>query len=560
MGETISRSDEFTKVIKEPTQEAPCNLACPAGVDVARYVRLTSQGKFEDAYLVIREKVPFPAILSRVCFAPCEDECAAHHIDGINDHVAIRMIKRFVSDRVEEDIVSQSPVGKLTGKHVAIVGSGPAGLTAGYYLRKVCGHDVTIFESLPEPGGMMRVGIPKYRLPRNILDLEIDKLRNLGVEISMNKRVESLNELFDDGFDAIFLAIGAQKELRMGIEGEEGTGVIECLSFLRDVNLGKEVKIGDKVAVIGGGNSAIDAARVALRFGRDVTILYRRTREEMPAHSAEIDEALNEGVRIEFLVAPIKVDRENGKVRMECIRMKLGELDETGRPRPEPISGSEFTMDIDTVITAIGERPEIPDKFRLKVSKGGMIEVDPDTLETSKKGIFAGADAIGGPASVIDAIAAGRNAAISIDKHLGGRGLIDETLASKEDKVLLPVSHGLIMGDRVKPETLPISQRLKGFDEVELGVAEDVIIEEARRCARCDLNIIWNPDKCRNCLSCQMICSLRHEGIFNPLKAAIVIEAKENEFVASFTDACDNCGLCVKACGYDALSQAFATA
>jgi len=546
-----STANIFKKV---PIEDAPCKRACPAGIDVSRYIRLAREGKFNEAYAVIHERIPFPSILGRVCFAPCEEECAAHHMSTVNEPIAIKMIKRFVSDQTSAEYISHKPIVKSTGKRVAIIGSGPAGLTAAYYLAKTCGHTVTVFEALPKPGGLLRVGIPNYRLPEEILDKEIDKLKELGIEIKTNTMIGSIDKLFQDKFDAVFVAIGAHKELEMGIKGEEGAEVIDCLSFLRDVNLGREVQLGDRVAVIGGGNAAIDAARVARRMGKEITVLYRRTRDEMPAYANEVEEALKEGVEIKFLVEPIKVSRENGIIRLECIRLKLGELDESGRPRPERIQGTEFLMDFNSVIRAIGGKPDLPDKFQIKIAQDKWIEVDPDTLETSKKGVFAGGDVTGSHASVINAVVDGRKAAISIDKYLGGKGVIDETLVHG-DGGLLAVERRLLMGERAKIDILPLSKRLSSFEEVESNIAKKAIQEETKRCNRCDLTITWNKDECRHCYTCGYICSLKNEGVFNPLKSAILIGAHENKFVVTFTDKCDDCGLCVKACPYGALDQ-----
>jgi NADPH-dependent glutamate synthase beta subunit-like oxidoreductase len=332
---------------------------------------------------------------------------------------------------------------------------------------------------------MMRVGIPDYRLPKDILRAEIKEIESIGVEIRTNTRVDSLDELFKQGYNAIFLAIGAHQGIKMGVEGEDSPRVRECVSFLNDVSLGKEVKLGDKVAVIGGGNAAIDSARTALRLGaREVAIIYRRTRTEMPASAEEIDGAIAEGVKVHFLAAPSRIISQNGKLELECISMRLGAVDASGRRQPEPIAGSKFVTNFDSIIAAIGQRPEIPGRFNLSLSRGNTIQVDPDTLTTSREGIFAGGDGVRGPASVIEAIADGRQAAISIDKYLGGKGEIDEILAPPEEIAPLEEAEG---GRRVEVPTLPDAKRLKGFSQVELGLSEEVAIREAKRCLRCDL-------------------------------------------------------------------------
>ena len=494
---------------------APCTQTCPAGVDAARYVRLIAEGKFAEALAVIRERIPFPSVCGYICAHPCESECSRGQLD---EPVAIRVLKRFAWEHDNGMWKKNSKVASHTGKRVAIVGSGPAGLTAGYYLTKL-GHAVTIFEALPEPGGMMRYGIPEYRLPKEILRADIREITGVGVEIKTNTSVESLESLFGQGYNAIFVAIGAQQATGIGVDGEDSPRVMGGVSFLREVNLGKKVELGDRVAVIGGGNTAMDSARTALRLGaREVTIVYRRTRAEMPASSEEIDEAIHERIKIYFLAAPSRIVSRDGEVQMECIRMKLGAPDASGRRRPEPIEGSEFTMDFDTIIAAIGQRPEIPASFDIATGRGNIITVDSDTLATGKEGVFAGGDAVTGPATVVEAVAAGRQATISIDKYLGGSGVIDETLAPVED---VPSRVG---GPReaYRPEIPAISleRRLGSFDEVELSLNEELAIEEAKRCLRCDL-------------------------AYEPV--TYQIDARK----------CIFCGLCVESCPFDALFMGY---
>ncbi len=461
---------------------APCTHTCPAGIDVPKYVRFIGEGKFAEAVAVIREKIPFPSVCGHVCVHPCEAKC---HRGQLDEAIGIRLLKRFASEHDTGLWKLNSKVASATGKQVAIVGSGPAGLTAAYYLAKL-GHSVTVFEALPEPGGMMRVGIPDYRLPKDILNAEIKEIESIGVEIRTNIRVDSPESLFKQGYEAIFLAIGAHQGISMGVEGENSPGVNDCISFLRDVNLGREVKVGDSVAVIGGGNAAIDSARTALRLGaKEVTIVYRRTQAEMPASPEEIEAALAEGVKVYFLAAPSRIISQDGKMELESIRMELGKVDASGRRRPEPIKGSEFNLSFDTIIAAIGQRPEIPEQLGLPTGRGNTIQVDPDTLATNRKGVWAGGDAVSGPASVIEAIADGRQAATSIDKYLGGNGVIDETLAPPEE-VVTPLEEA---EEKWRPPvpTLPVAQRIGSFAEVELELSEEMAIEEAKRCLRCDL-------------------------------------------------------------------------
>jgi len=461
---------------------APCSHTCPAGVDVPRYIRFIAQGKPAEAVAVIREKIPFPSVCGLVCFHPCEAKCRRAQLD---EAIAIRMLKGYAA-RHDTGLWKQNiKIAPATGKKVAIVGSGPAGLTAAYYLARL-GHSVTVFEALPEPGGMMRFAIPDYRLPKDILRAEIKEIEDTGVQIRTNTRIDSLDRLFKEGFNAVFVAIGAHQGIRIGVEGEDSPRVMECVNFLRDVSLGKKVEVGSKVAVIGGGNVAIDGARTALRLGaKEVTIVYRRTRAEMPASPEEIEEALHEGIQIEYLVAPSRIISRNGKAELECIRMELGDMDASGRRRPVPIEGSQFTTSYDTIIAAIGQRPEIPRHLDLAVGRGNVVQVDPDTLATSRKGVFAGGDSVRGPASVIEAIADGRKAATSIDKYLGGNGVIDETLAPPEGEVA-PLEEA---EEAWRPEmpTLPVGQRIHSFAQVELGYTDEMAIEEAKRCLRCDL-------------------------------------------------------------------------
>jgi formate dehydrogenase beta subunit len=469
----------------------PCRQACPAHIDIPRYLYFIAQGKYSEALAVNREKVPFPGTLGRVCIHPCEQACRRGEL---NDPICIKFSKRFASDHDTGLWKQNSKVAPPTDKKVAVVGAGPAGLTTAYYLAKQ-GHKVTVFEALPQTGGMLRVGIPAYRLPREILDAEIKEIENVGVEIKTNIRVESVDSLFEQGYDAVFLGLGAHKGTKLGAEGEDSPGVIDGVTFLRQVSLAEKVKIGKKIAIIGGGNAAIDCSRTALRLGaKEVTIIYRRTRNEMPAAPEEVEEALHEGVKITFLAVPNQVRVRNGHLELECLRMKLGEPDASGRRRPVPIEGSEFTSDFDNIIASIGQVPEIPSQLGVKLGRGDVIKVGAKTLGTSREGVFAGGDVVTGPASVIQSIAQGRQAASSIDKYLGGSGIIDECLIPPE-KVDPKIGRDGDFADRRKPimPCLHIKQRLADFTEVELGYAEPTAIEEAKRCLRCDLRLQVSP-------------------------------------------------------------------
>jgi NADH-quinone oxidoreductase subunit F len=469
-----------------------CQHICPLSQDVPSYIGLIAQGKFEEAIKVVRKENPLPLICGRVCHTPCETKCVAGEY---GDSVAIRSLKRFLADYEMKrgSIVEEKPKEQREEK-VAVVGSGPGGLTCAHYLA-LEGYKVTVFESQPVAGGMLALGIPEFRLPKNVLKYEIDRIQKLGVEIKTNTTVGkdiTLDKLKEE-YKAIFIAAGAHKGLKMKIPGEDSEGVLDAVEFLRDVNLNREVKIGDKVIVIGGGNSAIDAARVAKRLGKDIRILYRRTKAEMPAIKSEIEEAIIEDIDIQFLAAPTKVLSSNGKIEaIECINMELGDLDVSGRRRPVPIPGSEFKIEADTLILAISQEPDVSllNGNGLNISKWNTIEVDPETLLTNVDGIFAGGDVVTGPNTVTEAMAHGKIAAQMIDKYIRGDKL------ERKYEVTRPAVHveALELTEEEikslkKPEmsSVPVAQRIESFKEVELGYTEAQAIAEAKRCLRCDL-------------------------------------------------------------------------
>ncbi len=469
----------------------PCHYACPAGIDVSLYVYLIGEGKYQEAIAIIREKVPFPGVLGRVCIHPCEESCRRGEL---NEPIAIKFLKRFVADRDTGEWQQFSRIMPPTGKKVAIVGSGPAGLTTGYYLAKA-GHGVTVYEQFAQAGGMMRVGIPDYRLPPDTLNAEIDEIKRVGVDIKLNTRIESIDWLFEQGYDAVFLAPGAHLGMKLGIEGEDSPGVIDGATFLRRVSLGEKIEVGDKVAVVGGGNVAIDGARTALRLGAsEVNILYRRTRAEMPASPEEVEAALDEGIEMVFLTAPVSIDMHNGRLSLTCNRMELGEPDASGRRRPVPVKGSEFTTEYSTIIGAIGQRPDIPEEFKLKTGRGNVIQAQTDTLATSRKGVWAGGDAVTGPDSVIRAIAAGRKAASSIDKYLGGSGIIDEELTQERKfDMCAGMVEDFFDKTRARMPELPVAKRQGNFTEVELGLDESSAVAEGKRCCQCGVRLQISP-------------------------------------------------------------------
>ena len=465
----------------------PCRYACPAGIDAPLYVYLIGEGKFAASLAVVREKVPFPGVLGRVCIHPCEEACRRAQL---NEPISIKALKRFVADRDTGEWKQFSKMLPSTEKRVAIVGSGPAGLTAAYYLAKL-GHSVTVFEELPKTGGMMRVGIPDYRLPKDVLDAEIEEIQKVGVDIKLNTKIESIDGLFQQGFEAVFLALGAHRGTKMGVEGEDSPSVVDGASFLRRVNLGEEVDPGKEVAVIGGGNVAVDSARTALRLGaKQVTIVYRRTGAEMPASLEEVEGTLEEGVNIIYLAAPVKIGRDDGQLKLTCIRMELGEPDPSGRRRPLPIKGSEYSMNFDSIIAAIGQRPEIPDQFNLRIGRGNTIQVNRETLVSNRAGVWAGGDVVSGPASVIEAIADGRKAAIAVDRYLGGEGVIDEVLTKERQfGMCVGKEEDFIGRARVNMSSLAKKQRLGNFGEVELGFDEELAVREAKRCFQCGVRL-----------------------------------------------------------------------
>jgi len=496
---------------------APCTVACPAGINVQGYVALLSKGRLTEALDLVREAVPFPHILGRVCTHPCESACTRGKVD---QPIGIASLKRYLADMApsQHTLIPIEVVAPDSPRRVAIVGSGPAGLTCARDLVRM-GHNSTIFEALPKPGGMVAVGMPRFRLPREVREAEINAITNLGVEIRTNTPIGSditLSDLRKQGYEAIFLAIGAHKNRSLDIPGEELEGVIDSIAFLRGINLKQPVSVGYDVVVIGGGYTAIDSARSAIRLHPNrVRLLYRRTAEEMSATAAEILETTEEGVEIEYLVAPVRILGENGKVTgVECQRMELGEPDESGRRSPVPIEGSEYVISCDTVITAIGQLPDLgmmaggdlcPD------DDGQVLIADPLTLETSVPGVFAGGDASYGPRSMVEAVADGRRAAVSIDRYLRGEDLRSERTLQRPVPVEIDIGKVRIPpGQRRRIPVLPIKRRLKNFEEVETGYTTFMALREAKRCLNCG--------GCSECMECVRACEL--EAVDHGMSAA----------------------------------------
>ncbi len=480
---------------------SPCKDACPAGISVQGYVALIAQGRYREALRLIRQDNPLPGICGRVCTHPCESACARAELDQA---VAIRDLKKFVSQwEVEQGEMDLPPVKEKRPERIAVVGSGPAGLTAAYYLA-LEGYRPVIFEALPVAGGMLRVGIPAYRLPREVIDYEIEYIQRLGVEIRLDSPVQGEGALADlrrQGFSAVFVSSGAHRGLRLGLEGEDLEGVLSGVDFLRQAALGQAPCPGRRVAVVGGGNVALDAARTALRLGsREVTIFYRRTRREMPAYEEEIEEALEEGIKIEFLTAPVALHRKAGRLAgLELVRMELGEPDESGRRRPLPVEGSNYTLDMDAVISAIGQRPEVEflrSLEGLKLGRGDRLQVDPLTLQSQVPWLFAGGDLVSGPATVIEAVAAGKAAAESIHRFLQGCDLRQGR--SPRRQLARARTEDLPRLERQHPPSRDPRQRKTDFSEVVGLFDPDTARAEAARCLGCGI--------CSECYQCQEAC------------------------------------------------------
>jgi formate dehydrogenase beta subunit len=473
---------------------APCMQACPATLDIPGYIELIRNNRFQDSLNVIRKRCILPGVIGRTCPAPCEDACVRVDTD---QPLAIRLLKRAAADY---DLMAggsalESPAGEKDEK-VAIIGAGPAGLAAAYHLRGM-GYHVTIFEALPHAGGMASAGIPDYRLPKDILSHETDLIKRMGVEFKYNTSIESfdLAALRNEGYRAIFLAVGAQRGTRIGCKGEDAgyDGYKDGVEFLREFSLGQKVTPRRKAIVIGGGNVAFDCARTCMRLGfSEVEIAYRRTRAEMPAHAAEIEAAMAEGVQVTFLTAPVAVITKDNRVTgLECIKMKLGEPDESGRKRPIPVKGSEFVLRTDMIIPATGQVPDLAFIAEIDVTNWGTVNVDPVSHRTNIDGVFAGGDCVTGPATLIQALNAGNNVAESIDCYLKGREFVPEVrikdIHTNETREQIYVPSKLAE----KIACLDPKVRIRSFSEVESGFTATAAADEAKRCLRCYRVVVW---------------------------------------------------------------------
>lgn len=528
---------------------APCVQTCPANIEIQRYLGAVADGNYEAAVRIIKERNPFPVVCGRVCPHPCEAECRRSLVD---EPIAINAVKRFAADW---DMAREQPwiprKQAPTGQRVAVVGAGPSGLSAAYYCAR-SGHDVTVFERQPHAGGMMRYGIPEYRLPKATLEAEIDVIRSLGVKIMTGKALGThlrLEDLQRD-FDAVYLAIGSWRATPLNLEGETDESVRLGIKYLESVTKEVDLPVGDSVVVIGGGNTAIDCVRTAMRKGATkVQLLYRRTRAEMPAEPHEVEEALREGVEMVFLTAPTAISVRDGVKYLHCIRMELGEPDRSGRRRPIPVEGSEFSIPCDTIIGAIGQSTNTQFLYHdlpVKLNKWGDIDINGRTLETSEAKIFAGGDCVTGPATVIQAVAAGRRAAEAIDQFLQhgyvrpenpnyqcSRGTLEDLPRAEFERT--PTAA------RAKVRSLPLSERI-GFTEVEITLTEDEARAEALRCLKCGCQARFD-------------CDLRQEARAHAVRFETPIHVRpwtpvvrDHPFIVRDHNKCISCGRCIAAC------------
>ncbi|MGE5380758.1 MAG: FAD-dependent oxidoreductase [Methylocystaceae bacterium] len=521
----------------------PCMAACPAQTDCQGYVGLIANGEYREAIALIKEKLPLPASIGLVCPHPCESACRRGLVEA---PIAIADLKAFVG---ELDLQADEPYipaqAELSGKKVAVVGAGPAGLTAAYFLARD-GYKVTVYDAMPQPGGMLRYGIPEYRLPKKILDQEISLIARLGVDFEMNTRLGDDLDLdtLTQNFDAVFLGLGAWKSSKINCPGEDLPGVLGGIDFLREVAQTGKAEIGNQVAIIGGGNTAMDAARTAKRLGAEqVVVLYRRTRQEMPADDSEIEEAIEEGVQFKLLCAPIDIIGDERVTGIRLQKMQLGEPDASGRCRPEPIPGAEEILNLDTIIAAIGQEVVCPDQPGLSKNKWGNIVADAGTLMTSRQGVFAGGDAVTGPKIAIEAIAQGRRAAQAISAYLDGSDMsAEQPFAVKRDNVTAETFAAVPQQPRSNHALNEPSSRCTNFERVTISLDETAASREASRCLECG---------CLDYFDCRLIKYSREYQV----RPSLILGSRRQEVVRERSaliqrdsEKCILCGLCVRIC------------
>jgi len=506
--------------------QAPCSKGCPLGQDISSYLTSLADGKPEEAWKKILEANPFPAVCGRVCHHPCETECNRKEYD---QPLAIQALERFLGDWGMKRGGGDNPKAEGKGRKVAIVGGGPAGLACAYFLAKR-GYGTKVFEAMPQPGGMLRYGIPAYRLPRAILNREIDRIESLGVKIEPGKRLGRDFGLEDlKSYDAIFMATGAWAQNKTKIQGEDLGGIWPGLAFLGEMNSGKPLPLGRRVVVVGGGNTAIDSARLARRMGGEVTILYRRVKDDLPAIPGEVEEAEKEGVKFLFQAVPTKVFGKGGKIlTVECLKTRLGKTDPSGRRTPTAVKGSNFHLKADTLILAVGERADLSFLPENITTENGRIAVD-SWGKTNIPKVFAGGDAANGEGFVSSAIASGRKGAEAIDLFLRGEN------AKRNGEPLKTARFADINLDyfrpaaRVQSSSLSAAKRRKGFREVHQGLSAIKARQEAERCFSCG--------NCIQCNVCLLVCP----------DVAISFQEKENNYAVDL-DHCKGCGICAVEC------------